>query len=1123
LKPANSGLFALLFRPQSSKHFLNFTAFKTTPSHMLKLISKLFGDKKEKDAKELRPYVTKINAEFAKLKDISDDELRAKSDEFRKRIKDYVQDMNDQIAAKKKEAEDSTDLVATEALYGESEKLLKKRNEKLEEVLDQLIPEAFAVVKETARRLTKNHELRVTATDWDKKISEKKKNVVIEPNGQAVWKNKWDAAGAEIEWNMIHYDVQLMGGVVLHQGKIAEMQTGEGKTLVATLPVYLNALTGYGVHLVTVNDYLARRDCEWNAPIFEFHGISVDCIDFHQPNSDERRAAYLADVTYGTNNEFGFDYLRDNMTTHPEFLVQREHHYSIVDEIDSVLIDEARTPLIISGPVPHGDDQQFQALKPRVERLMRQQQKLVNECITYSKKHLESDDKERAKEAGLRLFRAFRGLPQSKALIKYLSEPGVKSAMLKTEAFYLADKGKNMYIVDDELYFVIDQKNNQVEMTDKGRDLITSQGEDPDLFVMPEVATMLNEIDQDASLNDDEKIRKKDSLAREFAEKSERLHTINQLLKAYSLFEKEVDYIVAEGKVMIVDEQTGRVLPGRRYSDGLHQAIESKENVKVEAATQTFATVTLQNFFRMYHKLAGMTGTAETEASEFFEIYKLDVVVIPTNRPVIRKDDNDLVFKTKREKLNAVIDEVEKLRDAGRPVLVGTTSVEVSELLSRMMKLRKVPHNVLNAKQHQREAEIVAEAGQPGAVTVATNMAGRGTDIKLREGVIEAGGLAILGTERHESRRIDRQLRGRAGRQGDPGSSQFYVSLEDDLMRLFGSERISKIMDRLGIKEGEVIQHSMITKSISNAQKKVEENNFSMRKRLLEYDDVMNSQREVVYKRRRNALFGDRMRVDIDNMLYDLCQKIANDNYPHLDVEGIQLDSIRLLAVDPKITVEDLNRMNEQAVGDRIYDAAREYYDRKTRELAQNTFEGLQRIKKNNPNVKLVEISFSDGIKRVRVTVELDKALESKGQEVPRTLEKGVMLGVIDEKWKNHLREMDELRTSVQNAVFEQKDPLVVYKFESYELFQQMLAAINEQVITLIFKAEIEVPKENVRDARGPKRDDFSKMRARHDDLDKQRQEATKGLATNSNSGDAERPLSRRERRAQEKGGKKRR
>ena len=1089
---------------------------------MLKLISKLFGNKKAKDLKELKPYVGLINAEYAKLTNISDDELRARTDTFRKRIQAYIKDINAEIEAKKKEAEEMEDLAQTQALYDQGEKLVKKRNELLEEVLMELLPEAFAVVKETARRLTENQQLLVTATDWDRQIAEKKANVKIEGD-KAVWANKWDAAGAEIEWKMVHYDVQLIGGVVLHQGKIAEMATGEGKTLVATLPVYLNALTGYGVHLVTVNDYLARRDCEWNAPIFEFHGITVDCIDYHDPNSDARRAAYLADVTYGTNNEFGFDYLRDNMTSHPDFLVQRRHHYAIIDEIDSVLIDEARTPLIISGPVPQGDKHEYYALKPRVERLMRQQQRLVNNFLAEAKKNLNSDKKEDAKAAGLALFRCHRGLPRHKALIKYLSEPGVKAAMLKTEAFYLADKGKNMHIADDEMFFTIDEKNNQVELTDKGRELITQQGEDANLFVMPDVAVVLNEIDQDATLSEDEKVRKKDQLAREFAEKSERLHTINQLVKAYALFEKEIEYIVAEGKVMIVDEQTGRVLPGRRYSDGLHQAIEAKENVKVEAATQTFATVTLQNYFRMYHKLSGMTGTAETEASEFFQIYKLDVVVVPTNKPIIRKDSNDLVFKTKREKYNAVIDEVEKMQEAGRPILVGTTSVEVSELLSRLMDRRKIEHNVLNAKQHQREAEIVAGAGLPGAVTVATNMAGRGTDIKLGKGVIEAGGLAIIGTERHESRRIDRQLRGRSGRQGDPGSSQFYVSLEDDLMRLFGSERISKIMDRLGIKEGEVIQHGMITKSITNAQKKVEENNFSMRKRLLEYDDVMNSQREVVYRRRRNALFGERMRVDLDNMLYDLCQKISEDHYHSLDVEGIQFTTIRMLSVDPKVTIEDLNNMNEQMVGEKIYDEARKYYKRKTKHLAETTFRGMQNIKKNHPKVSLVEINFTDGSKRVRVTVEMERALETEGMSVAQTLEKSVMLGVIDEKWKNHLREMDELRTSVQMASFEQKDPLVVYKFESYELFQQMLAAINQQVISLVFKAEIEVPKENVQQSQGPKRDDFSKMKARHDDLQKQRAKESKGLSTNSNAGGEDRPLTRRERRAQEAGKKKKR
>lgn len=1088
---------------------------------MLKLIGKLFGNKKDRDIKELRPYAATVNAEWVKLKNLSDDEIRAKSASIRARIKEHINDISAQIDAKKKEAETTDDLVASEAMYKEAEKLTKDRNEQLEQVLDELMPEAFAVMKDTARRLTENKELRVTATDWDREIAAKKSNVVIE-GGQAVWKNKWLAAGAEIEWNMVHYDVQLMGGVVLHKGKIAEMATGEGKTLVATLPVFLNALTGMGVHLVTVNDYLARRDCEWNAPLLEFHGITVDCIDYHEPNTDERRNAYLADVTYGTNNEFGFDYLRDNMTTNPEYLVQRQHHYAIIDEIDSVLIDEARTPLIISGPVPQGDKHEYYQLKPRVEKLMRAQQRLVTSCITEAKKNLYSDNKEVAREAGLKLFRAHRGLPNSKALIKYLSEPGVKSDMLKVEAFYLQDKGKNMHIVDDELFFTIDAKNNSVELTDKGRELITGQGEDANFFVMPDVALSLSDIDNNAALSEEEKVQAKDKLAGEFAEKSERLHTINQLVKAYALFEKDVEYIINDGKVQIVDEQTGRVLPGRRYSDGLHQAIEAKENVKVEAITQTFATVTLQNYFRMYHKLSGMTGTAETEASEFFEIYKLDVVVVPTNRPIVRKDENDLVFKTKREKYNAVIDEIQELRQKGRPILVGTTSVEVSELLSRMLKLRKIPHNVLNAKQHQREAEVVAEAGLPGTVTIATNMAGRGTDIKLGPGVKESGGLAILGTERHESRRIDRQLRGRAGRQGDPGSSQFYVSLEDDLMRLFGSERISRIMDRLGIKEGEVIQHSMITKSITNAQKKVEENNFSMRKRLLEYDDVMNSQREVIYKRRKNALFGDRMRVDLDNMLYDLCQEIAREHYAFLDVEGIQMKSIRLLSVDPKVTIQDLNDMSEEQVGEKIYDAARAFYKRKMKALAEETLNGLKTIKAKNPQVSLVEIAFTDGSKRVRVVVPIDEAIASEGADVPRTLEKSIMLGLIDEKWKNHLREMDELRTSVQNAVFEQKDPLVVYKFEAFELFQQVLGGINEQVISLIFKSHIEGANQGGAQSQA-KRDDFSKMKTRHDNLNDQRKEASKGLSTNTNQ-NQERPVSRRERRAMEKkGGKKRR
>lgn len=1096
---------------------------------MLKLIAKLFGDKKAKDLKTLNPYVGKINAEYVKLSNISDDELREKTNALRKQIQDYVADIAAEIDSKKTEAKSITDVALSERLYEEAEKLDKKRNEKLEEILEKLLPAAFAIVKDTARRLTDNKSLRVTATDWDRTVAEKKANVTIEGN-QAVWSNKWMAAGGEIEWNMIHYDVQLVGGVVLHQGKIAEMATGEGKTLVATLPVFLNALTGRGVHLVTVNNYLARRDCEWNAPIFEFHGLSVACIDNYDPNTDARRKAYLADVTYGTNNEFGFDYLRDNMTTNPQYLVQRNHHYSIIDEIDSVLIDEARTPLIISGPVPKGDEQEYLILKPRVERLMRAQQKLVNQFLTFSKNHLHGDNKEKAKEAGLALFRAHKGLPRNKALIKYMSGPGVKTDMLKTEAFYMQDKGKNMFIVDDELYFTIDDKNNQVELTDKGRDLITAQGEDPDLFVLPDVGIQLNAIDADDSLNDEEKVQQKDKLAQNFAEKSARLHTINQLVKAYSLFEKEVEYIVAEGKVMIVDEQTGRVLPGRRYSDGLHQAIEAKENVKVEDATQTFATVTLQNFFRMYHKLSGMTGTAETEAAEFYEIYKLDVVVIPTNRPIVRKDDNDLVYKTKREKYAAVIEETGELVNAGRPVLIGTTSVEVSELLSRMLRMKQIKHNVLNAKQHQREAEVVAEAGLPGAVTVATNMAGRGTDIKLADGVKKAGGLAILGTERHESRRVDRQLRGRSGRQGDPGSSKFFVSLEDDLMRLFGSERISKIMDRLGIKEGEVIQHSMITKSITNAQKKVEENNFAMRKRLLEYDDVMNSQREVVYKRRRNALFGERMRVDIDNMLYDLAQQIASDHYPMLDVEGIQRQSIRLLSVDPSVSMDDLNNFSQEDVGEKIYNQAVDFYKRKNDRLADVTVEGLKNIRERHTQVERVEIGFTDGTRRITVVVPLDKAIESDGKEVPMELEKAVMLGLIDDNWKHHLREMDELRTSVQNASIEQKDPLVVYKFEAYGLFQQVLNKVNEEVLSLIFKARIETSRDNMAESNeAPERDDFSGMRTKHDNPGggKQQQRSAPaarrgGVADNASSKEEERPLSRRERRSQDRKPKRR-
>lgn len=1085
---------------------------------MLEFVTKLFGDKKERDLKDIEPIVGQINAEYEKLRALTDDELRQMTDTLKQEVADHVWDFEAKIDTLKEDAEMTENVADKEAKYAEIDKIKVDRNKALEDKLFEILPVAFAVVKETARRLTENKELRVTKTSWDEAISEKRQNVIIDGD-TAIWKNQWSAAGGDIEWNMIHYDVQLIGGIVLHQGKIAEMATGEGKTLVATLPVYLNALTGKGVHLVTVNNYLAQRDCEWNGPIFEFHKFTVDCIDLYEPNSDDRRNAYLSDITYGTNNEFGFDYLRDNMSTNAEFLVQRDHHYAIIDEIDSVLIDEARTPLIISGPVPQGDRQEFHSMKPRIEKLVNAQRKFVNQILAEAKRDLASEDKKVAQAAATQLFRAYRGLPKHTPLIKFLSEPGMRTQLNKTEGFYLQDKGKNMHIVDDELYFVIDEKNNQVELTDKGRDLITTGGEDPNLFVMPEVGLLLAEIENDSSMSDEEKLARKDELSREFGEKSERLHTINQMVKAYALFEKDVEYIVQDGKVLIVDEQTGRVLPGRRYSDGLHQAIEAKENVQVEAATQTFATVTLQNYFRMYHKLAGMTGTAETEAGEFYEIYKLDVVVIPTNRPIIRKDQEDLVYKTKREKYNAVIEEIEVMVEEGRPILVGTTSVEVSELLSRMLKIRKIPHNVLNAKMHQKEAEIVAEAGLPGTVTIATNMAGRGTDIKLADGVRESGGLAIIGTERHDSRRVDRQLRGRSGRQGDPGSSQFFVSLEDDLMRLFGSERIAKIMDTLGIKEGEVIQHKMITKSITNAQKKVEENNFAMRKRLLEYDDVMNSQREVIYRRRRNALFGDRIKVDLDNMLLDLADLIAARYYHALDHEGLQLECIRLLSVDPKIGEREIGDMSEREVADRIYETASELYNRRTKSLAEGVLPGLQNIRENRPEVKLVQIIFNDGNRKWPIIVEMDKALRTKGMEVPTTLEKTIMLSVIDEKWKDHLREMDELRQAVQNAVFEQKDPLLVYKFESYQLFQRMLEEVNQQVISLIFKSAIETSEQQAQQ-REQRRDDFSNLKARHDDMNQVRKKETQGLVTNSPEGD-DRQLSRRERRMQQRGGKK--
>jgi len=1094
---------------------------------MKNLLKSIFPSKKDRDVKQLWPYVGAINAEYEKIHDISDDELREASQDIRQRIFDHTEAIREEIEATRAEAESTTDIHEKDRLFSKIDELTKTQYKQIDEIMDDLIPEAFAIVKETARRLTENDELRVTANDRDRELAAGKGAGYVTIEGEeAIWAKSWLAADAEVTWNMIHYDVQLIGGTVLHQGKIAEMATGEGKTLVATLPVFLNALTGQGVHVVTVNNYLARRDAQWNAPLFEFHGLTVDCIDLHQPNSDERRKAYQADITYGTNNEFGFDYLRDNMTTHPEFLVQRSHYFSIIDEIDSVLIDEARTPLIISGPVPRGDRHEYNDLKPRIERLVKAQRKLITGYINDAKKKFAADDKGVEEgQGGIALFRAFRGLPKNGALIKYLSEPGVKTTLNKVEGHFLQDNQRNMPIADEPLYFTIDQKNNQVEMTDKGREMIAGAGEDPNLFILPDITTVFSEIDQREGLTEEEKIKEKDKAAQDYAEKSERLHAINQLLKAYTLFEKDIEYIVQDGKVQIVDEQTGRVLPGRRYSDGLHQAIEAKENVKIEAATQTFATVTLQNYFRMYHKLGGMTGTAETEEKEFYDIYKLEVVVIPTNKPIARDDRDDMIYRTKREKYNAVIEQIEELREEGKPILVGTTSVEVSELLSRMLKIRKIPHNVLNAKQNQREAEIVAAAGQPGAVTIATNMAGRGTDIKLGEGVKENGGLQIIGTERHESRRIDRQLRGRAGRQGDPGMSQFYVSLEDDLMRLFGTERISRIMDRMGLEEGEVIQHSMITKSISNAQKKVEENNFGMRKRLLEYDDVMNSQREVIYRRRKNALYGERVKVDLDNMLYDFSGNLIGANIGMTDEEGLRLDAIRFLRVDPGISEQELNDESEEKLTDRLYERAAAYYQRKNKELAETLANGIARIKKDNPNIERILIPFSDGSKQLRIIVPVDKAIDSRGKVVIDELEKVATLAIIDDKWKEHLRTMDELRRDSQTAVYEQKDPLLVYKIESYEIFRQMLNSVNSEVLSLIFKADLHVEGSQQSNQAETKRDDFSGLKTRHSDVEneaKKRKEQERRVMAAAGGGQGpQRKLSRQERRAQERKGKK--
>jgi preprotein translocase subunit SecA len=1055
-------------------------------------ISKIFGgSKSEKDVKVVQPLVAKIHQNFQAYQSLSNDELRNKTQEFRARIKEHLTHIDDQIAETNKRAEDLPfdDLVGKDTIYHDVDKLKKDRDKAIEEILKEILPEAFAVVKETASRFKENTELVSTATQLDRDLSVTRNHITIEGD-KAIYKNTWTAAGGQVTWNMVHYDVQLIGGAVLHSGKIAEMATGEGKTLVSTLPAYLNALAGEGVHIVTVNDYLARRDSEWNGPIFEWLGLRVDCIDKHEPNSEERRNAYAADITYGTNNEFGFDYLRDNMVHSPGEMVQRKHHYAMVDEVDSVLIDDARTPLIISGPVPKGDEQQYHILKPRVQQLVEVQERLVRGFLNEAKKKFAAGDDD-PKSGGLYLFRAWRGLPKYGPLIKFLSEPGIKVKLQKAENYYLQDQERNMHIVDEDLLFRIDEKNKSVDLTDKGISMITKAGEDPDFFILPDIGIRLNDIEL-SNAPAEEKMHQKEAVLNEYAQKADRIHSVQQLLKAYTLFDIDIEYVVLDGQVKIVDEQTGRILDGRRYSDGLHQAIEAKENVKIEAATQTYATVTLQNYFRMYHKLAGMTGTAETEAGELWSIYKLDVVTIPTNIPVIRKDNQDLVYKTRKEKFGAVIEEIEALRNAGRPVLVGTTSVEISELLSRMLSAKKIPHNVLNAKQHSREAQIVAEAGLAGAITIATNMAGRGTDIKLGPGVKEAGGLAIIGTERHESRRVDRQLRGRAGRQGDPGTSQFYISLEDDLMRMFGSERIAGLMDRFGYKEGEVIQHSMITKSIERAQKKVEENNFGIRKRLLEYDDVMNMQRNAVYDRRNHALFGDRLALDIDNAFSVTAEELITTHREQEDYEGFRLACIVTFGLDSKISEDEFLKTDVNSLIDRLYTESIENYQQHKAEVSRQAVPVFKNIRQQQgAHVENVVVPFSDGRKGINVLTNLDKTIATNGQELSNAMERNITLAIIDDAWKEHLRAMDDLKQSVQTVYLEQKDPLVIYKVEAYSLFKRMSSEVNREIVSFLCHAALPVQQEqapSLREGRQQKTD-MSKMRANKEAIDAAGQE----------------------------------
>ena len=1049
-------------------------------------LSSIFGNKATRDMKEIKPWVDKVKAAYPEIAALDNDALRAKTEELKAYIRNSAAEQRSKVEELKASVE-NTELEEREELFAQIDKLEKEILDIYEKALDEVLPAAFSIVKETAKRFSENEEITVTATEFDRHLAATKDFVRIEGD-KAIYQNHWVAGGNDTVWNMVHYDVQLFGGVVLHKGKIAEMATGEGKTLVATLPVFLNALTGNGVHVVTVNDYLAKRDSEWMGPLYMFHGLSVDCIDKHQPNSDARRQAYLADITFGTNNEFGFDYLRDNMAISPKDLVQRQHNYAIVDEVDSVLIDDARTPLIISGPVPKGDDQLFEQLRPQVERLVEAQKKLATQYLADAKRLIASNDKKEQEEGFLALYRSHKCLPKNKALIKFLSEQGIKAGMLKTEEIYMEQNNKRMHEVTDPLYFVIDEKLNSVDLTDKGVDLISGNSADPTFFVLPDITAQLSELENEKDLTDEERLAKKDALMTNFAIKSERVHTINQLLKSYTMFEKDDEYVVIDGQVKIVDEQTGRIMEGRRYSDGLHQAIEAKEGVKVEAATQTFATITLQNYFRMYHKLSGMTGTAETEAGELWDIYKLDVVVIPTNRPIARNDMNDRVYKTKREKYKAVIEEIEKMVAAGRPVLVGTTSVEISEMLSKMLTMRHIEHSVLNAKLHQKEADIVAKAGLSCAVTIATNMAGRGTDIKLSPEVKAAGGLAIIGTERHESRRVDRQLRGRAGRQGDPGSSVFFVSLEDDLMRLFSSDRIAGVMDKLGFKEGEMIEHSMISKSIERAQKKVEENNFGIRKRLLEYDDVMNKQRTVVYTKRRHALMGERIGMDIVNMIWDRCvNAIEAPTY-----EDCKMDLLQTLAMETPFTEEEFRNEKKEKLADKAFDAAMELFKRKTERMAQIAYPVIKQVYENQGHMyENILIPITDGKRMYNISCNLKAAYESECKEVVKAFEKSILLHVIDEAWKENLRELDDLKHSVQNASYEQKDPLLIYKLESVNLFDTMVDKINNQTVSILMRGQIPVQEpQEVRQAAPEQRQDLSKYREQKQDLTDPNQQA---------------------------------